>query len=777
MLQAAILRINFHPKSRHPTANSSAPRLATAPSSLPHSPLLRPLLNPTPSLPLSSPSSSSSSSAFLPVHQGCYTNQQLQLGAYDDFQPHLNPPTTPPTPTSSLSTPSLSNFVMSEIDSAALPSVAARLAELRAQKAPSSEPNSHQAPRPSWNKPPPPPAPTTSTPAPNLPTKRPPPPPPRPATIAPHGLSTNDRPPLPSRTATGTLLPPPVVPPRLPTGVNRITSTGRILNPKSPGEVNFGGRERHHLPPLGDVPPPVVGGGWGRKSSDSGRSGGAGGYAHSEASSRTSASTAKTGHTVGGGLRKLPPPASEAPPPLPVRAKNGQPSDVSGMKVITPVEVRVNPHGEAKVGKLKPPPPLPVRRPTSSGEKAATTPELPRRKTLPPPMPVRQDKSPAPPPLPTRRITTAVEREADDEQSAYANWPGWRDLCFKCRDFSGPDNHAADPRFDRRNWSSIPKLAAALTEPFDNDLDKARVIFTWHHHNVAYDYDNFLSGSIPDQSAAGVLRSGRSVCQGYAELYLALATAAGLRAELVSGHGKGVGYETGDRLSWPPSGHAWNAIYLRHSPGCPYEGWWFLDACWGAGAVMNGGVWEKNWNPSMFEQPPIKFSHRHFPHPHQKWEQRIPGLRLDYDEYQNLDAHKPPQVVIYSKEHRDPRIAYLGMNVLPCEKRLGKGKHWFEISVGDCPHTPPPSREQCVLLFISTEGDLNRKNIWLMKPREDGKAWGVEVEVPREGCKVKMGWVTSWGGKNEGAVGMTEEDWGRGPRGGWGASWVAAWNE
>lgn len=191
---------------------------------------------------------------------------------------------------------------------------------------------------------------------------------------------------------------------------------------------------------------------------------------------------------------------------------------------------------------------------------------------------------------------------------------------------------------------------------------------------------------------------------------------------------------------------------------------------------MNGGRWEKNWNPSQFETPPDVFSYRHFPHPHAVWEKRIQGLRLDYDEYQDRGVGEPEKVLVYTAEIRDERVKYLGVNVLPRNRNLPKGRHWFEIDVGECIHTPPPPRDECVLLFVSTEGDLDKKNIFVMKPARDGKSWGVEVEVPRDGMEVKMGWITEWG-ENKTAVGMTEEDWRRGPTGSWGANWLAAWNK
>lgn len=58
--------------------------------------------------------------------------------------------------------------------------------------------------------------------------------------------------------------------------------------------------------------------------------------------------------------------------------------------------------------------------------------------------------------------------------------------CLICRDYSDPDSHAA--RFPRQSLPSndIGWLAQQLTARFHSHTDKARAIFTWLHHNVAY---------------------------------------------------------------------------------------------------------------------------------------------------------------------------------------------------------------------------------------------------------------------------------------------------
>ena len=90
---------------------------------------------------------------------------------------------------------------------------------------------------------------------------------------------------------------------------------------------------------------------------------------------------------------------------------------------------------------------------------------------------------------------------------------------MKCRDFSGPDSHSS--RFPREgiptqdtNW-----LAHALADPFPSLTDKARALFTWMHHNIAYDTKSFFSGNLqPSTPASTMLGSLRRLCKPFRKL-------------------------------------------------------------------------------------------------------------------------------------------------------------------------------------------------------------------------------------------------------------------
>lgn len=135
--------------------------------------------------------------------------------------------------------------------------------------------------------------------------------------------------------------------------------------------------------------------------------------------------------------------------------------------------------------------------------------------------------------------------------------------------------------WSRQAVSSPELLARQLTDGLSSDVDKLYVLYHWVVRHVDYDVDAYFSGNL--RAAAGAqqaFRSGKAVCDGYAELLLLLGRAAGLEIEKVSGYGKGFSFDPAKAaLGQPlPENHAWNAVKLNGR-------WQLLDATWDAGHV------------------------------------------------------------------------------------------------------------------------------------------------------------------------------------------------
>lgn len=202
--------------------------------------------------------------------------------------------------------------------------------------------------------------------------------------------------------------------------------------------------------------------------------------------------------------------------------------------------------------------------------------------------------------------------------------------CLRCRDFSGPDGHAA--RFPRQSLASqdIGWLAHQLCDPFPSLTDKARALFTWQHHNIAYNVEDFFSGNLKPSTPASTIATGKAVCEGYAALFSAMAVKIGLEAVTISGNGKGFGHtelKPGDPIPPLKAGHAWNAVKIDNGE------WKLIDACWGAGTVSGAGQpFKKGFAPERFTQSNEDFGLSHFPMD-DKYLFRSDGRIISWEEY------------------------------------------------------------------------------------------------------------------------------------------------
>jgi hypothetical protein len=169
-----------------------------------------------------------------------------------------------------------------------------------------------------------------------------------------------------------------------------------------------------------------------------------------------------------------------------------------------------------------------------------------------------------------------------------------------------------------------------LCAPFPSATDKARAIFAWLHHNIVYDVHGFLNKCIPrGQTPAETIFSGKAVCEGFARVYEAVATRAGLACVVVTGHGKGFGFKPVLAGEPPPpkkpTGHAWNAVAIDGGV------WKLIDPCWGAGALSNG-EYKQRFAEQCFTMSNERFGLRHFPADARHW-YRQDGRAVEWEEY------------------------------------------------------------------------------------------------------------------------------------------------
>jgi hypothetical protein len=151
--------------------------------------------------------------------------------------------------------------------------------------------------------------------------------------------------------------------------------------------------------------------------------------------------------------------------------------------------------------------------------------------------------------------------------------------------------------------ASVAEVISSLGRLAGDDWEKARGAYVWMIRNISYDVDAFFRGTRPALDAAGVFASGKSVCQGYSELYASIARGLGLEVTVISGYAKAYSYVPGQTFA--KTNHAWNAVRLDGA-------WHFMETTWGAGYV-DGTRFVPEHTFAWFDMDPRLFLLNHFP--------------------------------------------------------------------------------------------------------------------------------------------------------------------
>ena len=304
------------------------------------------------------------------------------------------------------------------------------------------------------------------------------------------------------------------------------------------------------------------------------------------------------------------------------------------------------------------------------------------------PIPASPEPKPAPVP-PPKPEPTAVETLR----------PGARDILADIN-FDQIDQHAMNT--PESVTDSIEKLAAYLTEPAENDLEKARAIYRWITQNIAYDVESFFSGSYKSTNPENVLVSRSSICHGYSNLFERLGKQVGLEVITISGWAKGYSYSIGEPIIGGTN-HAWNAIKMN-------EGWYLIDSTWGAGAVSSDGTFNKRFVSNYFCTTPEQFVYAHLPED-KDWQlletpiskdeyENLPGTSRSYIEY-NCYLYSPLEVNLSSGEVFEFKIKCSEASKVA----LVQGESFFHLKrVGDIFQGNIKVREGEVILAVSLPG-------------------------------------------------------------------------
>lgn len=150
--------------------------------------------------------------------------------------------------------------------------------------------------------------------------------------------------------------------------------------------------------------------------------------------------------------------------------------------------------------------------------------------------------------------------------------------------------------------TEIAELARQLAAGQTSDKAKALALYDWVAQNIRYDITAYQSGDLPNPSPQLVLASRSAVCEGYARLFVAMAQAVGLEAEMVVGYSKGFSPEEAEA----EPDHAWNAVKLDGE-------WVLLDPTWGSGHIDASKRFVAEFSRDWFATPPREFAATHLP--------------------------------------------------------------------------------------------------------------------------------------------------------------------
>ncbi|KAJ6133944.1 hypothetical protein N7523_000266 [Penicillium sp. IBT 18751x] len=346
--------------------------------------------------------------------------------------------------------------------------------------------------------------------------------------------------------------------------------------------------------------------------------------------------------------------------------------------------------------------------------------------------------------------------------------------CLVCRDFSAPDQHAAQYPRHSLPTQDLGWLANELTAPFPSLTDKARAIFTWLHHNIRYDVDAFFNNRVKPSTPASTLASGLAVCEGFAGLFAALATKAGLESIVISGHGKGFGHEElAPSSPIPPfsSTHAWNAVKIDGGR------WKLIDPCWGGGHIQGAGQpYMQVFDPLHFTMSNDVFGLKHFPSNKEHFFRDDGRPQISWEEYMRTNPDSP--------SGGSPIRMYCGVG----KNDIGKSTLYPTDGRISVYNTPSPVRFQFGLLcehwtlarhsrrkpglfILCIHGVDGRKDERLLfnhvpgsGPGGGGEFWYVDVPDARQlgapGQKVLLAVITKFGDREEEECrGLTAEEY------------------
>lgn len=151
----------------------------------------------------------------------------------------------------------------------------------------------------------------------------------------------------------------------------------------------------------------------------------------------------------------------------------------------------------------------------------------------------------------------------------------------------------------------LPELVQYLTNGISSDEEKTRIIHDWTALNIRYDVEGFFGNGKIVYDTYDVIKTGKSVCEGYCNVMEMLLTQAGIENKKISGYARGYGFNLFAEGEKFENNHAWTAVKLGGK-------WQLIDVTWNSGFV-DGINFVPHYTLGYYHLEPEKFIHTHFP--------------------------------------------------------------------------------------------------------------------------------------------------------------------
>lgn len=153
----------------------------------------------------------------------------------------------------------------------------------------------------------------------------------------------------------------------------------------------------------------------------------------------------------------------------------------------------------------------------------------------------------------------------------------------------------------------LPNLVKSLTKGTKDPYLKVKRFFDWISLNTEYDLEGFRKNTIKYNALPYIecLKSGRAVCEGYADLFYQMCRIAKIEVVKIVGYSRGLGYNVFNERQNISNNHKWNALKIK-------EKWLLVDPTWGAGYVENGKYHSRYSSFFLFAKPE-ELAYTHFP--------------------------------------------------------------------------------------------------------------------------------------------------------------------